>query len=366
MIHTQRIAALTTLTLTLSFACGGGTDDDDASDADASSQSGGSGAEASSGGEDGAGAAGSGGTSSGGKDAGSGGEESSSGGDDSSGGDGGEVGGSGGEACVPTTCEAEGKDCGTLDDGCEGALECGTCEEGTECGALTENVCGCTGGETLSTGQHHARAARNGTFDGTDDDYFAIYDESCVEAEDCLAPCLSVGGNDEFCDAILCQESTENYCLPPSKWTRLDKLLFEGASLDDTARMILGSFNGPFQDSLVAHDFKFEVPEGATIEGVTITFHRATSSDEAAADKAVRLVKGGIIGDFDRGEPTIWPRDLHAAEYGGAADLWGEELTSADVNSPDFGAAITVLPVGSGEAFVDIVYAEVHYRLECE
>jgi hypothetical protein len=87
---------------------------------------------------------------------------------------------------------------------------------------------------------------------------------------------------------------------------------------------------------------------------------------EAASDKAIRLVKGGVIGEADRGEPTLWPQEMHEAQYGGPTDLWGEELTPADVNSPDFGAALTALPVGSGEAFVDIVYAEVHYRLECE
>ena len=56
---------------------------------------------------------------------------------------------------------------------------------------------------------------------------------------------------------------------------------------------------------------------------------------------------------------------MNEAQYGGATDLWGEELTPADVNSPDFGAALTTLPVGSGEACVEIVDAEGHYRLDC-
>lgn len=241
-IHTQRLTVLSTLTMALSFACGGGTEDDAASTDDLG-ESGGSGAEASSGGESGSET---GGASSGGKDAGVGGEESASGGADSSGGESGEVGGSGGESCIPTTCDAEGIECGQLDDGCDGTLECGVCEDGTECGAATPNVCGCTGGEALSTGQHHARAARNGTYDGTEDDYFALSDLSCVEDVDCVAPCLSAGGNDEFCGASLCQHSAVDYCLPPGKWTRLEQLLFEGTSLDDTARIVLSNYNGPF------------------------------------------------------------------------------------------------------------------------
>jgi hypothetical protein len=42
--------------------------------------------------------------------------------------------------CQPTTCEAAGAECGSMGDGCEGTLECGTCPEGQTCG--TTNVCG--------------------------------------------------------------------------------------------------------------------------------------------------------------------------------------------------------------------------------
>src|SRR5690606_31158495 len=147
-------------------------------------------------------------TSSGGKDSGSGGKEGASGGADSAGGASDAVGGSGGEACVPTTCEAEGKNCDSIDDGCGETLDCGTCDDGAACGAVAPNVCGCEGSVTLSTGQHHARAARNGSFAGTEDEYFDLYDLSCVEDVDCVAPCMDAGGIEEFCGASLCQPST--------------------------------------------------------------------------------------------------------------------------------------------------------------
>lgn len=48
--------------------------------------------------------------------------------------------------CTPTTCEAQGKDCGSVDDGCGTSLECGTCVEPQICGGTgVANVCG--GGE---------------------------------------------------------------------------------------------------------------------------------------------------------------------------------------------------------------------------
>ncbi|MGZ3408541.1 MAG: hypothetical protein ACXVAN_18955 [Polyangia bacterium] len=44
--------------------------------------------------------------------------------------------------CVPTTCMAQGKDCGAISDGCNMVLECGTCHPPLKCGAVTPNVCG--------------------------------------------------------------------------------------------------------------------------------------------------------------------------------------------------------------------------------
>ena len=44
--------------------------------------------------------------------------------------------------CVPTTCAAQGKDCGAISDGCNMVLYCGTCHPPLKCGAVTPNVCG--------------------------------------------------------------------------------------------------------------------------------------------------------------------------------------------------------------------------------
>ncbi|WP_395807598.1 Ig-like domain-containing protein [Archangium minus] len=41
--------------------------------------------------------------------------------------------------CVPTTCVAQGKNCGSIPDGCGGTLQCGTCGSGQVCS--TQNVC---------------------------------------------------------------------------------------------------------------------------------------------------------------------------------------------------------------------------------
>lgn len=51
--------------------------------------------------------------------------------------------------CAPVSCADKGKDCGMVSDGCAGVLECGTCTQPEFCGgAGTKNVCG---EDTLAT-----------------------------------------------------------------------------------------------------------------------------------------------------------------------------------------------------------------------
>jgi hypothetical protein len=58
-------------------------------------------------------------------------------------------------ACTPTTCSAQGANCGTSSDGCGGTLNCGTCTGPQTCGGGgATNVCGCTPATSCPAGEN--------------------------------------------------------------------------------------------------------------------------------------------------------------------------------------------------------------------
>jgi chitodextrinase len=65
--------------------------------------------------------------------------------------------GVGSGSCTATTCSAQGKNCGSISDGCGGTLSCGSCTSPATCGgAGTANVCGtaCTPATCSSLGDN--------------------------------------------------------------------------------------------------------------------------------------------------------------------------------------------------------------------
>jgi hypothetical protein len=74
--------------------------------------------------------------------------------------------------CTPTTCAAEGKNCGSIPDGCGATLQCGNCSGTQSCGGDgVANVCGAS--SSTCTAESDAAFCRRldkncGRFSGTD------------------------------------------------------------------------------------------------------------------------------------------------------------------------------------------------------
>lgn len=102
---------------------------------------------------------------------------------------------------------------------------------------------------------------------------------------------------------------------------------------------------------LIASNFGFSVPSGATIDGIEMQYERQKFGTGAASiqESEIKIVKGGVIGTTNKADTaTNWTENsFQVVTRGAADDLWGETWTAADVNASDFGVAIRAKGTGS-------------------
>eukprot|EP00913_Durusdinium_trenchii_P028459 g26687.t1 len=91
-------------------------------------------------------------------------------------------------------------------------------------------------------------------------------------------------------------------------------------------------------------NFGLAIPTGATINGITVEWEVSIdlmSGLGTVDDNAIRIVKGGTIGSTDKSSAINWTDVDDWRSYGGSADLWGETWSASDINSSNFGAAMS-------------------------
>ncbi|HYF12848.1 MAG TPA: hypothetical protein VD928_00920 [Candidatus Paceibacterota bacterium] len=99
---------------------------------------------------------------------------------------------------------------------------------------------------------------------------------------------------------------------------------------------------------LRATNFGFSIPKGSTIVGIKVEVERSrgvgTGANLPIEDNEVRILKGdGVSGVQNKAAMGVsWPATDAKAVYGSSEDLWGEEWSSEDINSEDFGIMINV------------------------
>lgn len=96
---------------------------------------------------------------------------------------------------------------------------------------------------------------------------------------------------------------------------------------------------------LQANNFSFSVPAGATILGVTATVREQASQNSSngfMTDNGIRLYKkDGTFSTNNKATATHWSTSNTTVTYGGVSDTWGDVLTPDDINSPNFGLALS-------------------------
>jgi hypothetical protein len=170
-----------------------------------------------------------------------------------------------------------------------------------------------------------------------------------------------------MCDATECLPNTQagSDCAPPPVWDNLGGIQAESSSTADMCQLIL--VNTTYRDPLLTDQFKLGVPSAAVVRGITVQVRRA--GDDSVSDDSVRIIKGGTIGAAERSLPQTWSSELEWITYGGPSELWGEQWTPADIDSEQFGVALSAAygkNVGNTLAYVDEVRVTVSYQMPCD
>ena len=125
-------------------------------------------------------------------------------------------------------------------------------------------------------------------------------------------------------------------------------------------------------------DYSFNIPSGATINGIQVTINRASTragnctdptnliACAGFVDNIVSLIKSGSVTGTNKAvTTTIWPTSLTTITYGSASELWGTTWTPADINNTNFGVAfsakVTASALSNKTATVDYMYITVYY-----
>lgn len=115
---------------------------------------------------------------------------------------------------------------------------------------------------------------------------------------------------------------------------------------------------------LKAVNFGFSIPSNAVIKGIGVEVEASALTLGAdITDIAVRIVKNNSIGTTDRTSTVAWSTSDTYRRYGGAADLWGDTWTAADINIVNFGFAIAVKAAAADSARIDHIRLTVYYAL---
>jgi len=131
---------------------------------------------------------------------------------------------------------------------------------------------------------------------------------------------------------------------------------------DDNYAFSAGS--GVITQYLKATNFGFNIPSGATITGIEMSFKRGVFL-ENTYDEYIKIVKSdGSIGATNKAlTSTDWLTESTYQSYGGSNDLWGETWTPTDINDVDFGVAISadIYYDEYGITFIDHIQIKVYY-----
>jgi hypothetical protein len=115
-------------------------------------------------------------------------------------------------------------------------------------------------------------------------------------------------------------------------------------------------------DYLDVQNFGFDIPVGATINGMVVSIERKSTSGTVTDATLQMLNASGVAGGDNKAlTSTAWPTSDALASYGGSSDSWSISPTVAMVNDADFGVRLSITGSLADVAYVDHVSMKVYY-----
>ena len=105
-------------------------------------------------------------------------------------------------------------------------------------------------------------------------------------------------------------------------------------------------------------NYGFEIPSGATINGIEVRIYAKMSGATASIKKVV------VIGGEDKGDSQGLSSTNTAYLYGGSSALWNAIWGDTDINSSNFGVKVSCeidTMMGSTQSMVDVIQIKVYY-----
>jgi hypothetical protein len=118
-----------------------------------------------------------------------------------------------------------------------------------------------------------------------------------------------------------------------------------------------------FTDCIYLTNFGFNLPVGAVINGIKIEIKMY--GDRKTGDNIIQLVSSGSrVGTNKARTNTAWPKNSSYVTFGSSTDNWGNNFTYSDLNSSNFGVAISGKNKKGGSAsyYVDHIRITVYYN----
>jgi len=143
-------------------------------------------------------------------------------------------------------------------------------------------------------------------------------------------------------------------------WSNPFNALFNDGTTTSVTALILGDDT----DYLTATGFNIVVPPGMIVSGIEVEIVKSGTNGilYSVTDKDVRIIKGGVRTGNNKAVTGKWPSADQTFTYGSSSDDWGTTWTVADVQSANFGVAISahlagvLLPTASVNAIRVNVY----------